>query len=136
MVPTSSPPHPTPPHPTPPHPTPPHPTPPHLGRDSPNGFWAIIALVTYFAFPYDLSPGSAAALAPFSWAFFKLRFPIWFTMTFGYNTFWHVTLYLLRWGKRPFVANRPYNINKVWEEGRGGGGGGGQGAGTGDGGSY
>lgn len=81
--------------------------------DSPNGFWAAIALFTYFMFPYDLSPKSAAALGPFSWAFFKLRFPIWFVMTFGYNTFWHVTLYLLQWGKRPFVANRRYNVNKT-----------------------
>jgi len=80
---------------------------------SPNLVWSIIALVFYFAFPYDLSADSAAAQAPLSWAFFSERFPLWFTVTFGYTAFWHVTLYFLKWANRPFVKDRPYNYDKV-----------------------
>ena len=40
-------------------------------------------------------------------------FPMWAALAFGYTGFWHVTLYMLGWGKRPFIANRPYNLDKV-----------------------
>ena len=80
---------------------------------SPNLVWSIIALIFYFAFPYDLSSDSAAAQAPLSWDFFSQRFPLWFTVTFGYTGFWHVTLYILGWANRPFVKDRPYNYDKV-----------------------
>ncbi len=79
---------------------------------SPNGVWVMIALAMYFACPYDLSPSSAAASGPFSWAFFQARFPLWATLVFGYTSFWHVTLYFLGWADRPFIQNRPYNLNK------------------------
>lgn len=84
----------------------------HL-TSTPNGTWAIIALVLYFLFPYDLSPSSTAASGPLTWAFFKERFPFWFILTVGYATFWHVALYILGWAKRPFIKDRRYNIDKV-----------------------
>jgi hypothetical protein len=81
--------------------------------NSPNTIWALIALAFYFAFPYDLSPVGAAAQAPLSQAFFLERFPLWVAVTFGYTSFWHMTLYFLGWGERPFIANRVYNVDKV-----------------------
>ena len=80
---------------------------------SPNTVWAVVSLIMYFAVPYDLSPTSAAAASPLSWAFFKLRFPLWFAVTYGYTAFWHVTLYFLGWAERPFIRNRVYNTDKV-----------------------
>ena len=80
---------------------------------SPNMIWCLVALGLYGVFPYDLSPTGSAFSTPLSWAFFIERFPIWFALTFGYTSFWHVTLYGLNWAKRPFIKNRPYNIDKV-----------------------
>ena len=80
---------------------------------SPNTVWSAIALAMYFLVPYDLAPGSAAASAPLSLAFFWQRFPLWAAATFGYTGFWHVTLYYLGWGERPFVPGRKYNPFKV-----------------------
>jgi sterol desaturase/sphingolipid hydroxylase (fatty acid hydroxylase superfamily) len=76
---------------------------------SPNFLWACIALLTYYCFPYNL----ATATTPISYDFFASRFPIWFSMVFGYDLFWHVALYALRLGNRPFVQNRIYNFDKV-----------------------
>lgn len=80
---------------------------------TPNGIWAMISLAVYFLFPYDLAPTSAAAKAPLSRAFFAERLPLWFALTFGYTLLWHVTLYFMAWGKRPFIANRKYNVDKI-----------------------
>ena len=44
---------------------------------SPNLVWLAIAAGMYAAFPYDLSPGSVAAAAPISAAFFAERAPLW-----------------------------------------------------------
>ena len=57
--------------------------------DTPNTVWALIALAMYFGVPYDLSPGSAAATAPLSTAFFAQRLPLWLAVTVGYTAFWH-----------------------------------------------
>ncbi len=81
---------------------------------SPNTIWSAIALIMYFAFPYDLSPNSVASKAPLSVEFFKERGPLWFFVTFGYTGFWHVTLYFLEWAKRPFILDRIYNWKKVF----------------------
>lgn len=81
---------------------------------TPNFIWAIISLVLYTAAPYNLGPDSVAALAPISSAFFLERFPLWFGITFGYFSFWHVTLYWLQMANRPFIVNRIYNIDKVF----------------------
>ena len=80
---------------------------------SPNLVWSLIALAIYFIFPYDLSPSGAAAHAPLSWAFFLPRFALWTVVTLSYNAFFHITLYGLGWAKRPFIAKRVYNLDKV-----------------------
>lgn len=80
---------------------------------TPNFVWAIISLAVYIAAPYNLGPDSAAALAPISSTFFLERFPLWFGVTFGYFSFWHITLYWLNMAQRPFIANRVYNVDKV-----------------------
>jgi sterol desaturase/sphingolipid hydroxylase (fatty acid hydroxylase superfamily) len=80
---------------------------------TPNFVWAVISLAFYIAAPYNLGPDSAAAIAPISSTFFLERFPLWFGVTFGYFSFWHITLYWLNMAQRPFIANRVYNIDKV-----------------------
>jgi len=57
---------------------------------SPNFVWASISLAVYRWAPYDLSPDSAAALAPMSLAFLSSRLPIWLPLVLGYFAFWHV----------------------------------------------
>jgi sterol desaturase/sphingolipid hydroxylase (fatty acid hydroxylase superfamily) len=64
-------------------------------------------------FPYDLSKGSVAYSSPLSLRFFAERLPLWMIVTFGYNAFWHITLYILGWAERPFIQNRKYNVEKV-----------------------
>eukprot|EP00052_Salpingoeca_macrocollata_P008127 m.64630 g.64630 ORF g.64630 m.64630 type:complete len:463 (-) comp16441_c0_seq1:58-1446(-) len=80
---------------------------------SPNTVWSAIALAMYFLVPYDLAPDGVSAAAPLSWAFFAARLPLWLAVTFGYTAFWHITLYGLGWAERPFIADRPYNWDKV-----------------------
>lgn len=80
---------------------------------TPNFIWAIISLGLYTMAPYNLADDSTAALAPISSAFFLERFPLWFGITFGYFSFWHVALYGMNMAQRPFIANRPYRIGKV-----------------------
>lgn len=80
---------------------------------SPNFIWAVISLSLYTMVPYNLGADSSAAIAPISSAFFLERFPLWFGMTFGYFSFWHVTLYFMNMANRPFIANRAYSIDKV-----------------------
>jgi hypothetical protein len=81
--------------------------------NTPNTVWAAIALAMYFVYPYDLSPGGAAASAPLSLAFFAERLPLWLACWFGYTAFWHVTLYHLGWAERPLIAHRKYLPDKV-----------------------
>lgn len=80
---------------------------------SPNFVWAVIALALYGVFPYDLGAGSAAALAPLSSRFFAERFPLWFAVTLGYASLWHVALYWFHVAKRPFIEARKYSVGKV-----------------------
>ena len=86
---------------------------PFLLVTTPNFVWAIISLALYSAAPYNLGPESSAAIAPINSTFFLERFPIWFGITFGYFSFWHVTLYGFNMAQRPFISNRIYNIDKV-----------------------
>ena len=86
---------------------------PFLLVNTPNTLWCLTALSFYFLFPYDLSERGTAFTGPVSFAFFMERFPLWFALTFGYTSFWHTTVYLLNWAKRPFIQNRPYNLDKV-----------------------
>ena len=76
---------------------------------SPNFVWACIALLTYYSYPYDLT----SVTSPLSFHFLAERFPLWFSLVFGYDLFWHIALYGLNLGKRPFIRNRSYNIDKV-----------------------
>jgi sterol desaturase/sphingolipid hydroxylase (fatty acid hydroxylase superfamily) len=86
---------------------------PFLLVTTPNFVWAIISLALYSAAPYNLGPESSAAIAPINSTFFLERFPIWFGITFGYFSFWHITLYGFNMAQRPFISNRIYNIDKV-----------------------
>lgn len=86
---------------------------PFLLVTTPNFIWAIISLALYTVAPYNLGPESSAAIAPINSTFFLERFPIWFGITFGYFSFWHVTLYGFNMAQRPFISNRIYNIDKV-----------------------
>jgi hypothetical protein len=82
---------------------------------APNLPWSLIALAFYFAAPYRLGHADAlAADAPLSWAFFAARFPLWAALVLGYAAFWHATLYGgLGWARRPMLAARAYNWDKV-----------------------
>uniref|UniRef100_A0A6C0KW33 Fatty acid hydroxylase domain-containing protein n=1 Tax=viral metagenome TaxID=1070528 RepID=A0A6C0KW33_9ZZZZ len=80
---------------------------------TPNFVWAAISLALYMLAPYNLGPNSTASIAPISSAFFIERFPVWFSITFGYFSFWHATLYGFNMANRPFIANRVYNLDKV-----------------------
>jgi len=86
---------------------------PSLVLTSPNFIWALISLGVYANAPYDLGPQSSAAIAPISSVFFLERFPIWFSITFGYFSFWHIALYYYTMAQRPFVSNRVYTTDKV-----------------------
>lgn len=86
---------------------------PYILITTPNFVWASIAFLFYYCFPYDLSPGSSAALAPISYTFLSERLPLWVTLTLGYFSFWHIALYGFNLASRPFIANRKYNISKV-----------------------
>ena len=80
---------------------------------TPNFVWSVISLILYTRNPYDLGPDSSAAQAPISSTFFLERFPLWFTTTFGYFSFWHLSLYTFNMANRPFISDRKYNIDKV-----------------------
>lgn len=75
---------------------------------SPNFVWACVALTIYAYFPYTMNVDS-----PISGTFFTERFPLWFSLVFGYDLAWHAALYGFNLAKRPFVANRTYNVDKV-----------------------
>ena len=76
---------------------------------SPNFVWVSIALATYYYFPYNLNNVSA----PVSLSFLAERAPLWCSLVFGYDLFWHVALYGFHLAKRPFIQDRVYNVNKV-----------------------
>lgn len=80
---------------------------------TPNFVWASISLLLYNFAPYNLGPESSGALSPVNSAFFMERFPLWFGVTFGYFSFWHVALYGFNMAERPFIENRIYNLDKV-----------------------
>ncbi len=71
---------------------------------TPNLVWLVIAGICFVAFPYgrQVSHSLVVERAALNCALVLLFFG-----------FWHVTLYLLHWGKRPFKPNRVYRIAKV-----------------------
>ena len=72
--------------------------------------WSLIALAMHFGAPIDMS---LAAVAPLSAAYFGSRFVLWAAVILCYTAFWHVTTHVLGWATRPFIAARPYNVDKV-----------------------
>jgi uncharacterized membrane protein len=86
---------------------------PFLLWSSENTVWAIIAILFYNLFPYNLSKSSVMNQTPVNIHFFMSRFPLWFVLTLGYAGFWHFSLYYLNLSKRPFMSKRQYNIDKI-----------------------
>lgn len=76
---------------------------------SPNLVWLTIALSVWYTFPYEYE--AAAEGFAINWMF--KRFIVSICVTFGYTSFWHMTLYLLHWGQRPFKENRTYKYTKL-----------------------
>lgn len=76
---------------------------------SPNLVWLLVALADYAVFPYDLE----AAKSGFALSWIVPRMWVNIGIVFGYFGFWHVTLYWLHWGKRPFKPDRLWSWNKV-----------------------
>jgi sterol desaturase/sphingolipid hydroxylase (fatty acid hydroxylase superfamily) len=81
---------------------------------SPNFVWAVMSLGVYFGAPYDLTPSSLAAQAPFSSEFLQNRLSIWLPLVLGYFSFWHVSLYKFQLASRPFIQSRMYNLQKLF----------------------
>eukprot|EP00931_Biecheleriopsis_adriatica_P004800 TRINITY_DN106418_c0_g1_i1.p1 TRINITY_DN106418_c0_g1~~TRINITY_DN106418_c0_g1_i1.p1 ORF type:complete len:495 (-),score=60.02 TRINITY_DN106418_c0_g1_i1:74-1558(-) len=75
---------------------------------SPNLVWLSVALFDYFVFPYDIPAATSWSM---DWISYRLLANS--VITFGYVGFWHLTLYILGWGKRPFNPDRQYKISKV-----------------------
>ena len=77
---------------------------------SPNLVWLAIAAAVYVLFPYDFE-AARAGWAHDGWVL--RRAAVNAGVVFGYFGFWHVTLYWLGWGERPFVPNRAWKWGKV-----------------------
>ena len=77
---------------------------------SPNLVWLAISLLNYFYInPYNFD---TVSLTNFDWIYKRLLTNT--LIVFGYAGFWHVTLYIMNWSKRPFNNNRgEYNYQKV-----------------------
>jgi sterol desaturase/sphingolipid hydroxylase (fatty acid hydroxylase superfamily) len=81
---------------------------------TPNFIWLLIACAAYVLLPPpEIGSGPGGPLEPLSLSFFTARFTVWLSVVLTYFTFWHVCLYWLDWGKRPFIPNRPYRLSKV-----------------------
>ena len=76
---------------------------------SPNLIWLLIALAEYWLCPYDLEAAARGIAA--SWVSRRLAVNLF--ITFSYVLFWHVSLYWLGWGTRPFRENRQWRWSKV-----------------------
>ena len=75
---------------------------------SPNLVWLIMALFVYFVFPYDFK-----AAQTWSRGWVLGRIAVNECVVFVYFGFWHVTMYWLGWGQRPFQAGRVWRWGKV-----------------------
>lgn len=78
---------------------------------SPNLVWLALALLDYFVFPYKFE--TEDPMKTFTMAWVLPRAAVNTTLVFGYFGYWHVTLYFLNWGKRPFKKDRIYKWSKV-----------------------
>ena len=68
--------------------------------------WCAIALGVYYLFPYGPMMNSCTK------EYYIYRLLINASVTLVYVSFWHITLYTIQWGRRPFVA-REYSMTKV-----------------------
>lgn len=75
---------------------------------SPNFSWFLLACFVWWVAPYQLGN------ANITWQDqLRERLLVNHILAFSYVGFWHVALYWLHWGKRPFVANRTYQWGRV-----------------------
>ncbi len=79
---------------------------------SPNLVWLACALLVYCVFPYPYNdiPGTCATFAP-RWVGYRAAVNVSAVLLFF--GWWHVTLYCLGWGTRPFKDGRAYRLGKV-----------------------
>lgn len=78
---------------------------------SPNIVWLIIALAVYFCFPYNFQIATKWDADFGDWI--AKRAVLNLIIVFAYDGFWHIALYRLGWGKRPFNPSRQYRVGKV-----------------------
>uniref|UniRef100_A0A0G4FJ67 Fatty acid hydroxylase domain-containing protein n=1 Tax=Chromera velia CCMP2878 TaxID=1169474 RepID=A0A0G4FJ67_9ALVE len=73
---------------------------------SPNTVWLLITIAVYFIFPYRMNE-------PVSWRLVAERGMINTALVLFWFGFWHITLFWLGFGTRPFVPNRTYRVGKL-----------------------
>ena len=78
---------------------------------SPLCIWWSIAMLIFIYFPYDLD--SLKLNNSTCIELFHHRLGINLAMCLCYFGFWHISLYICGWGKRPFLEGRTYNVAKV-----------------------
>jgi sterol desaturase/sphingolipid hydroxylase (fatty acid hydroxylase superfamily) len=78
---------------------------------SPNLIWLLAALIIYFVFPYPYNNIPIAKKFSFDWIGYRAIVNILSVLTFF--GFWHITLYFMEYGQRPFKADRQYRLSKV-----------------------
>eukprot|EP01062_Namystynia_karyoxenos_P030275 TRINITY_DN2262_c0_g1_i1.p1 TRINITY_DN2262_c0_g1~~TRINITY_DN2262_c0_g1_i1.p1 ORF type:complete len:519 (+),score=163.15 TRINITY_DN2262_c0_g1_i1:98-1558(+) len=79
---------------------------------SPNLVWALIALATHVAFPYDLESAREWALG---WTLRRAAVNL--GLFYAYYGWWSITLYLLRWSQRKYKAEllpAARMVHNVW----------------------
>jgi hypothetical protein len=72
---------------------------------SPNFLWFSIAVSVSIAFPYDFDATIPSLLVT--------RASVNTALVFTFFGFWHVALYALGWGSRPFNPKRDYKFSKL-----------------------
>ena len=78
---------------------------------SPNFVWLLCALFVYFVCPYPYNNIPVAATFSKDWIIYRATVNVVAVLTFF--GFWHISLYHLGWGERPFKEDRTYRLSKV-----------------------
>jgi sterol desaturase/sphingolipid hydroxylase (fatty acid hydroxylase superfamily) len=78
---------------------------------SPNLIWLLAAIVVYFIFPYPYNDIPVAATFAMDWIGYRALVNC--TAVLSFFGFWHVTLYFMEYGQRPFKQDRVYRASKV-----------------------
>ena len=76
---------------------------------SPNLIWLVITVLIWYIAPYRFDEAAQG----FQWGWVTERILVSIIVPFSYTSFWHVSLYAMNWGKRPFNRNRKYRVRKV-----------------------